>query len=767
MSRQPTINAERSSPGLAAIERDTVVANIENTIRTLHPDDGDVYEIRAFDVPDGNRTCTWAGYFNDPARAALKVYELEVTRKPQTIGILLNAPNPALLARAENRFKKGLSPATSDKEIVRRRWLFVDCDAGQPSGVSASDDESRWARILAEDCEQALAGRGWPSPLWAMSGNGYALLYRIDLPNDDETNLLIKNVLGGIPEAIGVKTANGEHVDLQVFNAARFCRLFGTMNRKGDNLKDRPHRRSELYVTNDRIEVVSVDKLSEIASLTPRPKTHNASKNGKPHSAQRPRLNVAAWLGARHVEYNTKPGDNGSTIYRLAQCPFNEQHRNGKAAIIQQASGATSASCKHDSCNGRGWCDFRDAIGGAEDYFDPPLRHGPPRAKTGTSVATPKQSNNADAQGADEQANDDRPTFTPISSRDLDDADYRVKWLARRLLVAGQPGIIGGRAKSLKTSIAVDLAISLGTGTPFLGRFETVRTKTIMLSGESGEFTTQETARRIAASHGVRLADVDVLWDFRLPQVAIPAEMAALTDLLIATKAEVLIIDPAYLCLLAGDTRGIQAGNVLQMGPLLLGLTEVGRYTNATIVLCHHFRKNPADKSEKWSPPELEELAMAGFAEWARQWLLLGRREQYDNGSGIHRLWLQTGGSVGHSGLWAVDVDEGQLGDDFTGRKWEVEISTATEAREERRAAEERRKTEQRQRSEDTFRLRLVNALRQFPDGVTCSVLTKTSGVSGSNFGPAILSLIQQGKVEAVEIKRRNGTFEGYRLTKK
>ena len=67
--------------------------------------------------------------------------------------------------------------------------------------------------------------------------------------------------------------------------------------------------------------------------------------------------------------------------------------------------------------------------------------------------------------------------FEPIDTATFFANDYRMEWLVKRLLVRGQFGVIGGASKTLKTSLSVDLAISLGSGLPFLGVFDVYKPK--------------------------------------------------------------------------------------------------------------------------------------------------------------------------------------------------------------------------------------------------------------------------------------------------
>jgi len=99
-------------------------------------------------------------------------------------------------------------------------------------------------------------------------------------------------------------------------------------------------------------------------------------------------------------------------------------------------------------------------------------------------------------------------TLELVDSATFAAADYRPTWLIRRVLVKGQPALWGGPYKSLKTSIAVDAAVSLGSGTPFLNHFAVpARVRTVLLSGEAGGFALQDTARRVCAARGLDLVD--------------------------------------------------------------------------------------------------------------------------------------------------------------------------------------------------------------------------------------------------------------------
>jgi len=163
-----------------------------------------------------------------------------------------------------------------------------------------------------------------------------------------------------------------------------------------------------------------------------------------------------------------------------------------------------------------------------------------------------------------------------LTGAQFDAKQYRRDFLIERVLVADQPAAWGGPQKSMKTTICVDASISLGTGTSFLGYFRVPNpVPSLLVSCESGEATIHETARRICRAKGVKLSDSNTFWHFDPYQLASPVDLARLKVSLKTYKPSVVIFDPLYLMLLAGDgARGMEAGNMFVIGPLLMNLAR-------------------------------------------------------------------------------------------------------------------------------------------------------------------------------------------------
>ncbi len=148
----------------------------------------------------------------------------------------------------------------------------------------------------------------------------------------------------------------------------------------------------------------------------------------------------------------------------------------------------------------------------------------------------------------------------------------------------------------------------------------------------------------------------------------------------------------------------------------------------------------------------------------------MGRRERYEPGTGQHKLWLNIGGSAGHSALWAVDIDEGRLSDQG-GRKWEVSLTTASDAR--GKAAEQQQavKADNRQKTHqakvEAAKEAIAAALRSIPgNSDTKSCIQERAGFNSKNqaFADAFAALLRTGRLVACEVTKGNRQpYEGYR----
>jgi RecA-family ATPase len=227
-------------------------------------------------------------------------------------------------------------------------------------------------------------------------------------------------------------------------------------------------------------------------------------------------------------------------------------------------------------------------------------------------------------------AEDDFFELDPVNLPALIEGGEKRKWLADELLVLNQATVIAGRAKTMKTSAALDIAVSIASGTKVFDVFATHRKRRVLvLSAESGCDTIRQKLRCVCDAKGVKPADVgdNLYLDFAVPQLGNEAQLDVLRRAIRGRNPEVVIIDPLYQSL-----RGVQTSISTEMGPLFRRLADDIVGSRRTLILVHHFRRTAPEVGK----PELSELSHAAIEEFARQWLLIGRRKRYD-GSGCHQ----------------------------------------------------------------------------------------------------------------------------------
>lgn len=256
--------------------------------------------------------------------------------------------------------------------------------------------------------------------------------------------------------------------------------------------------------------------------------------------------------------------------------------------------------------------------------------------------------------------------FGVMSLREIMNQKIEVEYLIEGLMTKYQPMVLGGPAKSLKTSITIDVVLSLASGSDCLGRFKTNgRHKIMFLSAESGLGTLQEKFRAAIRAKDIadealdniflgdrvpRLDSLDDVITRRGGQTKITeSDGLKLKRFILDNDIDVVFIDPLYLALPSDDSANLQA-----QGALLLQFVNLMLEAECTPVLLHHSKKTTAEGK----PLTLNNLTGAGVAEFTRQWILLSRTSQYE-GNGIHELHFVWGGSAGHAGYEMLTVNEG------------------------------------------------------------------------------------------------------------
>lgn len=204
---------------------------------------------------------------------------------------------------------------------------------------------------------------------------------------------------------------------------------------------------------------------------------------------------------------------------------------------------------------------------------------------------------------SEEEVFEDEEEIQPQSWSVFDREHEAIRWLVADIWGEGEVGFISGLPKAYKSWIALDLGVSISTGTRFLNVFQTRHHPVLLIQEEDPKPILQDRLVKIAASKGL----IDVSTNFTQQTMSLTYNLP--DDLHIISnqgftldeewldrlegwieefKIKVVILDPLMM-IAGGSFDEFKAFEFMEK--VLKPLKRVRRNTGAAIVLVHHHIK--------------------------------------------------------------------------------------------------------------------------------------------------------------------------------
>jgi hypothetical protein len=220
-------------------------------------------------------------------------------------------------------------------------------------------------------------------------------------------------------------------------------------------------------------------------------------------------------------------------------------------------------------------------------------------------------------------------------------------WLIEQLWSAGAVGVLGGAPKSLKTWLALEMAVSVASGSPCLATFPVPSAGPVMLyAAEDAQPALRSRLASLSQHHRLDLNNLDIRViiedSLRLDR---DTDQQRLYDTLLLHRPALLVLDPLV------RLHSLDENAAGEMAHLLAYLRTLQRQFGAAIVLVHHARKNvPASGSDGYSLRGSSDL----YA-WVDSFLYLRRHQGQLLLSAEHR-------SASGAGPWPLELAQAESG---------------------------------------------------------------------------------------------------------
>jgi len=177
--------------------------------------------------------------------------------------------------------------------------------------------------------------------------------------------------------------------------------------------------------------------------------------------------------------------------------------------------------------------------------------------------------------------------------RFVDDAELSIdqspEYLVEGILPCGVLGVLVGLPASAKTFLALDLALSVASGTDWLGQCPVKQGPVVYVAAEGSRQSLGLRVQAWKAYHRVREEPVGVHFLLQPVQLHTPSETEKLLDAIedhLAVPPVLAVVDPLARCFLGGEENSAK-----DMGLLIAGMDALRR-KGAAVLAVHHAGHN-------------------------------------------------------------------------------------------------------------------------------------------------------------------------------
>lgn len=220
-------------------------------------------------------------------------------------------------------------------------------------------------------------------------------------------------------------------------------------------------------------------------------------------------------------------------------------------------------------------------------------------------------------------------------------------WLVEGFWARRSHGIVAGEPKVFKSTFTLDLAISVASGQPFLGKYPVLEPGPVLLvQNENADWLMKDKIEKVIANRGLsgkvkKIAErrFEITFPQEIPLYSInqqgyllnsPEHQVAMEKIIQEMRPVLVIFDPLYL-MFDGDINSAK-----ELNPVLNWLLKLKNEYKTGVMLIHHYNKGNGGSSWRGGQRMLGSTTLHGWIESA--WYLQANEPEGGNEIAIDKV---------------------------------------------------------------------------------------------------------------------------------